>query len=183
MQVLFVQGGGDGVHDEWDNKLVDSLRRGLGPGYDIRYPRMPQEGDPHYQPWKAAIVDQLATLDDGAILVGHSLGAAILVAALADGAGSIRPGGVFLVAPPFVGDGGWPSDEIASMTDLGKRLPSGLPIHAYVGGDDETVPAGHADRYRDAVPGLVLRRLPGRDHQLNDDLTEVAGDILAIGAA
>jgi len=45
-QVLFVQGGGKGVHDEWDNKLVASLAQALRPGYAIRYPRMPREGDP-----------------------------------------------------------------------------------------------------------------------------------------
>ena len=30
-QVLFVQGGGEGVHDAWDNRLVDSLGGELGP--------------------------------------------------------------------------------------------------------------------------------------------------------
>ena len=26
-QILFIQGGGVDAHDEWDDKLVDSLRR------------------------------------------------------------------------------------------------------------------------------------------------------------
>ncbi len=30
--ILFIQGGGEGTHDEWDNKLVDTLRMGLGGG-------------------------------------------------------------------------------------------------------------------------------------------------------
>ena len=34
-QVLFVQGGGKGVHDDWDSKLVESLRKELGQGYAI----------------------------------------------------------------------------------------------------------------------------------------------------
>lgn len=38
-QVLFIQGAGVGVHDGWDNKLLDSLRRELGTGYEIRHPR------------------------------------------------------------------------------------------------------------------------------------------------
>ena len=38
-QILFVQGGGENVHDQWDNALVNSLRHELGPGYDIAYPR------------------------------------------------------------------------------------------------------------------------------------------------
>ena len=75
-QMLFVQGGGAGVHDEWDSKLVESLGRELGPDYEIRYPRMPNEDDPSYASWKATIEREFATLEAGAILVGHSVGAA-----------------------------------------------------------------------------------------------------------
>jgi predicted alpha/beta hydrolase family esterase len=73
-QLLFVQGGGEGVHDEWDNKLVESLRSRLGPNYEIRYPRMPNEGDPSYAAWKAMLGKEPAAMSDGAILVGHSIG-------------------------------------------------------------------------------------------------------------
>ena len=31
-QVLLIQGGGAGAHDEWDDKLFDSLRQELGDG-------------------------------------------------------------------------------------------------------------------------------------------------------
>ena len=54
-QVLFIQGGGAGTHDNWDSKLVASLTRELGQGYDIRYPRMPNEGDPSYPAWKTVL--------------------------------------------------------------------------------------------------------------------------------
>ncbi|TMF15423.1 MAG: alpha/beta hydrolase, partial [Chloroflexi bacterium] len=36
-QLLFVQGGGAGAHDDWDDKLVESLRRELGSKFEIRY--------------------------------------------------------------------------------------------------------------------------------------------------
>ena len=83
-QVLFIQGGGAGTHDNWDSKLVASLTRELGPGYDIRYPRMPNEGDPSYLAWKTVLDEEIAALDDAAVLVGHSLGATILINALAE---------------------------------------------------------------------------------------------------
>jgi hypothetical protein len=35
-QVLFVQGAGEGVHDQWDDKLVESLRRLRGRSLDPR---------------------------------------------------------------------------------------------------------------------------------------------------
>jgi len=31
-QILFIQGGGAGAHDEWDDKLFDSLSRELRAG-------------------------------------------------------------------------------------------------------------------------------------------------------
>jgi predicted alpha/beta hydrolase family esterase len=123
-QVLFIQGGGAGAYDEWDNKLVDSLRPELGPGYDVRYPRMPNEADPSYAMWKAVLAEEIAGLDDGAILIGHSLGGTILINALAEAAPSRKLAGVFLIAAPFVGAGGWPSEDIKPIADLGVQLPS-----------------------------------------------------------
>src|SRR5262245_7874738 len=98
-QILFIQGGGgEGTHDEWDNKLVDSLGRALGSDYEIRYPRMPHEADPNYGRWSAAIRQELARLEDGAILVGHSIGATILINTLAEQFPDLAVSGVFLVA-------------------------------------------------------------------------------------
>ncbi len=54
-QVLFIQGAGTGTHDAWDNRLVDSLGREMGDGFEIRYPRMPDEADPDDAAWTAAI--------------------------------------------------------------------------------------------------------------------------------
>jgi len=173
-QVLFVQGGGAGTHDEWDNKLVDSLSRELGAGYDIIYPRMPDEGDPNYARWTAALASEFARLDEGAIAVGHSIGGTILINALATEPPEVALGGIFLIAAPFVGEGGWPSDEIEAKPDLGARLPDGVPVHLFHGSEDDTAPPSHAELYAKAIPQAEVHRLHGRDHQLNNDLREVA---------
>jgi pimeloyl-ACP methyl ester carboxylesterase len=173
-QVLFVQGGGAGTHDAWDDKLVASLRRGLGDGYEVRYPRMPDEGDPSYAGWSVAIRREIAALDDGAVVVGHSVGATILVNALGELPPERPLGAIVLVAAPFVGAGGWPGDEFELPADLGARLPEGVPVHLFHGLADETAPPSHASRYADVLPQAQLHLLPGRDHQLNDDLSEVA---------
>lgn len=176
-QVLFIQGGGAGAHDEWDNKLVDSLRRELGSGYDVRYPRMPNEADPSHATWKAALAAEIASLDDGASVIGHSIGGTILINALAEAPPKRKLAGVFLIAAPFVGAGGWPSDDIGPTADLGARLPPRTPIHLYHGSADETAPVAHVDLYAAAIPGAVVHRLEGRDHQLNNDLSEVAAEV------
>ncbi|GAA3763441.1 alpha/beta fold hydrolase [Micromonospora maritima] len=182
-QILFVQGAGAGTHDEWDDKLVDSLRRELGPGQDIRYPRMPDEDDPTYAAWSAAIRRELATLDDGAVVVGHSVGGTILAHTLAERAPDRALGAIVLIAAPFVGPGGWPGDGFTLPTDLGTRLPHGVPVHVFHGLRDGTAPASHADLYAGAVPQARVHLLPGADHQMNDDLGAVAATIRRSGAA
>jgi predicted alpha/beta hydrolase family esterase len=173
-QILFIQGGGAGAHDEWDDKLVESLRRELGGGYEVRYPRMPDEGDPSYARWSVAIRREMADLDDGAVVVGHSVGAAILVNALAEQPAGRGLAAIALIAAPFVGPGGWPGDEFELTSDLGARLPPGARVHVFHGLQDETFPPSHAGLYAAAIPQALVHQLPGRDHQLNDDLSELA---------
>ena len=179
-QVLFVQGAGEGAHDKWDNKIVKSLERELGPDYAVRYPRMPHEADPKYGAWKVALKRQFGRLDGGAVLIGHSIGGTILIRTLADQPPTLTFAGVFLIAAPFVGAGGWQSEDIEPLSDLGARLSEQTPIYLYHGSKDETAPFGHVDLYAQAIPQAVVRRLPGRDHQLNNDMSEVAADIRSI---
>jgi len=176
-QVLFIQGAGDGTHDEWDDKLVDSLRAELGPGFEVRYPRMPAEDDPSAATWVPAIRAAIATLDDGAVVVGHSIGGTILVHALADEPPDRRLAAIVLLAAPFVGTGGWPGEEFELPSDLGASLPPGVPVHVFHGLDDDEVPLAHADIYAHAVPRATLHRLHGRDHQLGNDLSDAASVI------
>ncbi|MFE9694334.1 alpha/beta fold hydrolase [Micromonospora sp. NPDC005806] len=173
-QILFIQGGGAGAHDEWDDKLFDSLRRELGDGYEVRYPRMPDEDDPSYARWSAAIGREIKALDDGAVVAGHSVGGTILVNALAERPPEPQLRAIVLIAAPFVGAGGWPGGEFELPHGLGARLPLGVPVHVFHGLEDEIAPPSHADLYARAIPQAQLHRLPGRDHQLDNDLSEVA---------
>ena len=173
-QVLFIQGGGAGTHDDWDNELVDSVSRELGDGYEVRYPRMPDEDDPRHATWGPAIRREIAELDDGAVVVGHSVGATILVQALSEQPPTRVLAAIVLIAAPFVGEGGWPGDEFVLPKDLGARLPHEVQVHVFHGLQDETAPPSHADLYGLVIPQAQVHRLPGRDHQLNDDLRDVA---------
>jgi predicted alpha/beta hydrolase family esterase len=176
-QVLFIQGAGESVHDQWDKHLVDSLARELGPAYEIRYPMMPDEADPSYARWKPEIERELATLEPGAVIVGHSVGGTTLLHLLAEGMSATRLGAICLIAAPFIGPGGWESDEVEPRSDLGARLPRDVPIYLYHGLDDDEVPSAHVELYARALPQAQLRRLEGRDHQLGNQLAEVAADI------
>ena len=181
-QVLFVQGAGEDVHDHWDNQLVDSLRSELGPDYDIHYPVMPNEADPQYAAWKQALERELAALEPGAVVVGHSVGGTILINVLADQTPQPRLGAICLISAPFIGEGGWERHDIEPRSDIAARLPRDVPIFLYHGLDDDTVPVVHVELYARALPGAHGRRLANRDHQLNNDLTEVASHIRQLGS-
>ncbi|HEY6314992.1 MAG TPA: hypothetical protein VIY52_29895 [Streptosporangiaceae bacterium] len=113
-------------------------------------------------------------LDDGAVVVGHSVGAAILLNALAGRSPEKGLGAVVLIAAPFVGEGGWLSGEFELTSDLGAELPPGAQVDVFHGLRDETAPPSHAGLYAAAIPQAQGHQLPGRDHQLNNDLSEVA---------
>ena len=173
-QVLLIQGAGEDVHDQWDNELAESLRRELSDRYEVRFPRMPDEADPSYAQWSVAIRRELAQLDDGAIVLGHSVGRAIMIHTIAEQPPTQHLAAIALIAAPFVGEGGWSTDEYQLPRDLGARLPHGVLVHVFHGLDDETVPPPHADLYRRAIPQATVHLLTGRNHQFNDDLSDVA---------
>ena len=141
---------------------------------------MPDEDDPSYAAWAPAIQREVAALDDGAVVAGHSVGGTILVHALAEHPPERKLAAIVLIAAPFVGTGGWPGEEFELPHDLGAKLPQGVPVHVFHGLQDDTAPPSHADLYARAIPQSQLHRLPGRDHQLDDDLTEVAKTIAAV---
>ena len=173
-QVLFIQGGGAGTHDEWDDKLVDSLRRELGDAFEIRYPRMPAEDDPSDAAWGPAIAEATAALEESAVVVGHSVGATLLIKSLVERPQDVTIAAIVLIAAPFVGTGGWPGEEFELPGHLGALLPAKVPVHVFHGLEDDEVPPAHADLYARAIPQAQLHRLPGRDHQLGNDLGDVA---------
>jgi uncharacterized protein len=182
-QVLFIQGAGDGAFDE-DAKLAANLREELGPGYQVRYPKMPNEDDASYAAWQRIILDEIEAMGDGAILVGHSVGASVIARVACEGKLPRRVAGIFLVAAPFWhGDPSsgefWTWKEAELPHDASARLPRDVPVFLYHGRDDEIVPFAHVEMYAAAIPQATVRRLDGRNHQLNDDLSEVASDISA----
>ena len=143
---------------------------------------MPDEDDPSYARWVEAIRREMAGLDDGAVVVAHSVGGTLLINALAEQVPERGLSAIVLIAAPFVGAGGWPSNEFELPSDLGARLPQGVPVHVFHGLEDETAPPSHAHLYASAIPQAQLDLLPGRDNQLSNDLDDVAKVISAHGS-
>ncbi|MGV3492060.1 MAG: alpha/beta hydrolase [Devosia sp.] len=177
--ILFIHGAGEGAW-EADSKLAESLRQHLGPGYTVHVPQMVDEDNPDLAAWSRQIAADLGQLGDGTLLVGHSFGGSVIARAFCDGLAT-TPGAIFLISAPFWGaDPDWHLPAAELPTDAAQSFPQGAPVFLYHGTTDETVPPAHLDAFAKALPHAKTRKLPGRDHQLNDDLTEVAHDIASL---
>jgi predicted alpha/beta hydrolase family esterase len=182
-EVLFIQGASAGAYAA-DKKLVASLRKNLGRGYKVRYPEMPDEEEADYAAWSERIARELADMPPRPAVVGHSIGGSVLIRWLVEGRNRVPLGPVFLVSLPFWHDHpfwNWPEAQLPA--DAGERLPPDLELFIYHGGADDFVPPEHAERHAELLPSSTLRILPGRDHQLNDDLHEIAAEIRRLNPA
>ena len=115
----------------------------------------------------SACLKLLGVLEQDAILMGHSIGVTILINVLAERAPERALGGISIIAAPFVGEGGWTSQDIQHRSDLAARLPPGFPIFLYPGCKDEIAPISRVELYPEAIPSAQVRRLIGRDRQLS----------------
>lgn len=178
--VLFIHGAGKGAYDE-DRRLATSLQSALGAGYDVQCPRMPDEENAPFDAWKAEIETRLAVLDGEVLLVGHSVGASILLKWLSQSRSAYRIAGLFLIAAPYWGgDEGWHYagyEQLELPQDVAVKLNGRWPIFFYHSRDDEIVPFGHLALYAATLPRATIRAFDGRGHQFKNDLTDVAEDI------
>lgn len=181
-QVLFIQGAGEGAYEE-DEKLVASLRHSLGSEYQVRYPAMLNEEDAPYEQWKQQIETELTAMQEPILLVGHSVGASVVLKYVSESMVEKPIAGIFLIACPFWGGDGWRYEgweELALPNELSARLPKDTSIVLYHCRDDEVVPFEHLALYADILPQAQVHELDEGGHQLNNDLSVVAKHIKSL---
>ncbi|KQO97688.1 alpha/beta fold hydrolase [Leifsonia sp. Leaf264] len=166
------QGAGEGSSD-----FVDSLRAALGSEFPVDFPIMPAPDDPSYADWKTEVVRLLDTASAPPLVVGHSLGASVLLKVLAEGVTDADIRALFLVATPYWGS---ELEDFMLPADFASRLPDGLPIFLYQSSDDDVVPASHLDRYARELPDAEVRRLDHGGHLFSDGLPELVADMRAV---
>ena len=178
-RIIFIQGGGEGGYTA-DTGLVASLRAALGETYEVRYPQMHTDETLPDFGWPGQIGKEISGVNGEVILVGHSLGASMLLKFLSENEIPKKIDGVFLISTPF-----WSGNEdwvqgLRLQGDFAARLSKDVPLFFYHCRDDEGIPLAHLDLYRQKLPRAIFREIPTGGHQLNNDLTIVAGDIKSL---
>ena len=175
-QVLVIHGAGAGAFDE-DGVLVASLHHALGPAYTVRYPQLPEADSATYAAWKARLERAFAPLDDQGMLVGHAVGAAVLLTYLAAAQLHTPISALVLPATPLWGaDACWTWDAACLAADRAAALARSPRIAVYHRRDDAVVPFAHLGLYTANLPQATIRALDGPGHQFGNAVTAVAED-------
>lgn len=174
--MLFIQGGGEEGY-EADSKLAASLRTALGEGYEVHYPQMPtDEALPDFG-WLKQIGREITAVKGNVILVGHSLGASMILKYLSENEVKKNVKGIFLIATPL-----WSGNEdwvqgLKLKDNFAETLPRDVPIFFYHCRDDEEVPFDHLKYYKQKITWGAFLEIADGGHQFNNDLSPVAKDI------
>lgn len=153
-----------------------NLPQDLGEDFQVLMPRMPNKDNAKYAEWKIWFERMLPFVEDGVILVGHSLGGIFLVKYLSENGFSKKIGKLVLVAPPH--------NQTAETGDFILTGPiSGLvglcqEIHLFQSKDDQIVPASEAERYKDALPEIQLHIFEDRGHFNQEQFPEMVKEIM-----
>jgi uncharacterized protein len=177
--VLFIQGAGNMHEPEGSGRLAAYLARELGTDYRVIAPEMPDADNPHYQPWRDRIEQELDAIDEDVILVGHSFGGSVLLKYLAEDSYQKPVRGLFLVSVPNWGPDGWAYDEFAAPDDVASRLPESR-IFLYHSRDDQEVPFAHLHYYEERLRTAMVRPIAGSEHSFVEGLPLLVEDIKSL---
>ena len=156
---------------DWKSQLQSEL----GEEYEVLSPRMPNKQNAKYDEWKIWFEKMFPFLQDGVILVGHSMGGLFLTKYLSENKFPKKISALFLVAAP------WRSaEDIANFPltdDLQKVWEQCRNIHIFQSEDDPLVSMNEAREYQKAWPGAKMHISSDRGHFNQENFPELVAEI------
>ena len=160
---------------DWKNELQDQL----GEDFAVYTPQMPNKQNAIYEEWKILFEKIVDLLEDGFILVGHSLGAIFIVKYLSENKIKKNIKKTILLGTPF-DNTGMESYPLFSFLRNGKldcfEQQAGDAFF-YHSEDDFAVPFTHLEKYKKELPIAHFRIFTDRNHFLQENVPEIIVDI------
>jgi predicted alpha/beta hydrolase family esterase len=154
------------------------LRVALGSEYEVITPRMPNKDNAQFEEWKLWFEKLFSFLNNGVILVGHSLGGIFLAKYLSENEFPKKIKGVFLVGAVYDKDSeGYPTVSFALPEKLNLQTDK---IYLYHSKDDPVVPFSALGQYKKALPKAQTRVFEDRKHINQEEFPELVEDILKL---
>jgi predicted alpha/beta hydrolase family esterase len=152
----------------------DALGLALGIEFEVFAPLMPNPSNAQYEEWKIWFGRILGLMNDGVILIGHSLGGVFLPKYLSENESPKKIKAVILVAAPFDNEGG--TEKLASFA-LKKPLDGFArqagEIHLFHSKDDPCVPFAQLAKYQKSLPTAQAHIFENRGHFRQENFSEM----------
>lgn len=192
-QVLVIHGGN--AYENYDNYIQhlkdkelsleklraegwkNTLQKALGDDYEVFTPFMPNPTNARYLEWKILLEKYISLMDNGLILVGHSLGAITIAKYLSENNSPRIIKATFLVAAPYNTKEIHPLVDFNIETDLNNFAKQSKNIFIYHSTDDEIVPFSNCKDYQKRLPKATVRIFEDRGHFHQSDFPELVEDI------
>jgi len=175
--LLVVHSSGPQGPGEGSEPFVGRLREELGEDFEILFPLMPDSAtDPHYEPWRDRLTEELEALEGKVVVFGHSLGGSVAIKYGGELGFGENVAGLLTAAAPFWGTSEW-EREWALPDDWpaeGIHFPPTTLFHSR---DDEEAPFSSLERFAERLPEARTQALDGNGHLFD------RGDISSIVAA
>lgn len=176
-EIFFIHSAGPQDEGQGSTGLIQSLEKLLGSNYVLHHPLMPAPENPRYMEWKMSLQSTLPVGGNKVAIIGHSFGGSVLVKYLSEGLCQVPIAGLFLVAAPYWGARGWMMEEFKFKKDFVSKLPEMDRVFVYHSCNDQWVPFSHGETYSKKLPGAVMRKLTGDDHEFETGLEVLVKDI------
>jgi predicted alpha/beta hydrolase family esterase len=175
-EILFIQGAGNLTIEE-EQVIVGALRNKLGDEFNILYPHMPEADSPTYKTWDEVLTKNLNSLSGKVILLGHSLGASIILKHFSREPVPDKVIGMILLGAPYWKDQNWDVSEYVIEDNFVANLGKLGNIYFYYSLDDEVVPYSHLESYQILLPKANWRIISGVDHSYHGAINGMVKDI------
>lgn len=159
----------------------DSFAKKLGAKFEVVQPRMPNSENARYAEWAIWFRKIVPFINNGVVLVGHSLGGIFLAKYLASQTLPKRIKATILIAAPFHDKG--LKESLGDFTlpkSLRKFSTQGGRILIFHSTDDPSVPLQHAREYSAALKHAVLRIFQHKGHFNQSTFPELVSAIKSL---
>lgn len=156
---------------KWNKRYREFLNQDQ---FEIILPMMPLGWRANYDDWKIWFERHFEFLNDGVILVGHSLGGNFLAKYLYENVLPISVKQLHLVAPSHSKF----EDNFAIKGKPKKFSENSIgEVYIYHSTDDEVVPISESEKYHTELPNSQFHRFADRGHFLEEEFPELFENI------
>lgn len=153
MRIILIHGYKSSSEGQFLPWLKDELRKKR---HDVLVPNLPNPEEPNAEAWLNALAEEIGPLTDEDILVGHSLGGAVLLRFLDGAEAHTIPKGAIIIGAPWM----IKHEELRSFFPIDFdydvimwKASFFTVIHSK---DDHVVPFDHAEKYKEMLGARLV---------------------------